>query len=143
TPRRGDTHKSRDEIPSFPVHRLVDRLIGNQPSHAVSHHVALLESVAFLQDPKTTREPAGDAVQSHTARIMAEPELVTLPIEMLDEIPPILRGTSDAIDQHHRDARGVVGLREVNTHRVATQEIEGPPHSPAAHVPGEPRLIER
>ena len=62
---------------------------------------------------------------------MIEPKLITLPIQVLYKVTPILWATADAIYQYHRDTLGIVGLGEIDSHSIATQEIKRPPESPA------------
>src|SRR5436190_15678731 len=108
----------------------------------MSYDIALSKAVSFPQEVQPRGQGVRDTLQAHAARIMEKPDLVPLPIKMIDKVTKILRCTADAVDKQYRRAGRIIRLSEIDSHSVTAKKIEGSPQASSARIRREASVLE-
>src|SRR3954471_4992405 len=142
-PRRRNRDKPGNKACACCNRLFFDGTSRNQATHTVSDNVTLFEVVAFSQQFQPGRRGSRYPFQTHSARIMEEPNLVSPSIEVLRKVAPILGSPANAVNKQDRDTRRIIGLRKIDAGAMFTQESKGAPQATSSGVSREILVIQR
>ena len=121
---------------------MVDRGGGHEAAHAVRDEHHLREAVLHLQRCEPAQQRSARGIEPHPRRVVREPRLKAVTIEVRGEVFEIAGMTAGAVDEEDGNLVGVVLVREIDAGTDLEHEFGRLPQAEVTVLVGEARIVD-